>query len=435
MKQKTAIQILILLIIIAISVVSFFIFFDNKEGDSQNEVSLPNQPTSNFFPESENFNPNNQKNINQESDANSGSQPINKLRQISDKPTAGFITFDRRATTSNILATENQEEELLEETETVYKYVNRSNGNVFETTSKTSSSKRVTNKTIQKVNDVVFSNDGYSLFYRYLNDNNSIETVFGSLDKEQISTSTSILGDEGDFIDLETTFFNKNIRNIILSDNNKILYTIENNVGLNGFVFDINSNTNEGLVLNTPYSQLNIQWLDENNILLGTKPSATDNGFLFKYNLDNQTQEKILEAGLGFNYLSDENSNYIVYSQLDGNILNSYSYNIESGEVVDLSLNTIVSDKCSFSKTQKATVYCAIPNNLIGFGYPNIWHQGQVSLSDSLYKIDLESGLKIELSGLEDSNFDIFKPQISDNNEYFTFVNKTDLTLWSLDIK
>lgn len=427
MKTKTAIKILIIITILSLGILSYFIFF-KKDASESGEVVLPNQPSSNFFPNSEPFEPNSENKNEDDDTTRDRFTTISKLRQISDNPVAGFTIFDERATSSDIIVSEGDEDVLGEDYETVYRFVNRSNGNIFETTSRTSSLKRITNNTIPKVQESIFSEDSNSLVFRYLDNSNSIETYFSKITMNENSETIG----EGDFAELESVFLQKNISNINFSEDGLVFYTTNSN-NSEGYIFDINSPDNQNFSFSSDLRDIRTEWFKENSILIGTKPSNNSGGLLFEYNFDDQSTKKILDGGNGFNFKS--NNNLIVYSELSGSEIKSYSYNTETKEFVDLELNTIISDKCEWSNISDTIIYCAVPNSKIGFGYPNLWHQGQVSFNDKLFKIDTETGLKIEISGLLDNDFDITKIQVSDNDEYIVFVNKKDLTLWSLDIK
>ena len=427
MKRKTAIKILIILLLIILGVFSYLIFF-KKDGSEPKEVVLPNQPSSNFFPDSE---PDSEDNNNTEDFNNDRFTAISKLRQISDNPVAGFIIFDRETDTSNRIILE-QEEKLDKEYETIYRFTNKSNGNIFETTSRTPSLKRLTNNTIPKIKESIFSKTLENVVFRYLDDSETIESYFSKIIMDKNSTTTQI--GEGDFVKLESSFLQKNINNISFSEDGLVFYTVNVGDESYGYIFDINNPNNPEFSFSSNLRDIRTEWFKDNSILLGTKPSSVSNGLLFEYNFDTQKITKILEGGYGFNFLSKNNNDTIIYSELSRSEINSYSYNTRTKETLDLNLNTIVSDKCAWSNKLDTVIYCAVPNSKIGSGYPNLWHQGQVSFNDSLFKIDTETGLKLQITGLEE-DFDITKLQVSDDDEYIVFINKKDLTLWSLDIK
>jgi hypothetical protein len=425
MTRKTALKILILVIIIALGIVSYFVFFQNNNEQDGDGFNLPDQPVSNFFPDSEEFNPENQDNNGGENN-NLDEFNIPKLRQISQNPVAGYVLIDELSTTTNTIGTTTED---LLELKTIYRYVNKSNGNILETTSRTTNTSRITNKTIPQVYESYFSEDGQNVIFRYLN-NKNIETTLGVLSQDN-STSTDVMGDEGNFLELETSSLSRNIIDLdVLGDN--VFYYLIDDFGINGFSFNFNNQNQQDFVFNSKMTQLDPQWLNSNTILFGTKPSNYSGGFLFSYDINSGSFEKVLNGDFGFNFLPKPNYNLVAYSQTEGSVMNSYVINLETGQEVNMRTNTIVSDKCVWSKNEENIIYCAEPRITIGLGYPNVWYQGQISLIDDLYKIDVQQGTKSIIN--MDGQFDITNIDISDNGEYITFVNKRDLTLWSLDI-
>lgn len=444
MNKKTAIIILIFLVLGAIGTVSYFLFFSNQNQSGDSGVNIPEQPTSNFFPDSEDIDPQDQNNNNDNNNNNNDFQNIPTLRQISENPVSGFVIFDETSTSTNELINNTGEgdatttEEIVE-TKTIYRFVNRSNGNIFETNSKTMSVDRISNRTIPKIQESIFSKDGQDVIHRFLGSSDNINTVFVKIlednNQENSATSTDDNEDNNEnFFDLEVANLTKNIKDLGIHSNGLVFYTIENQSNLLGYLFDVDTASEQRGFINSDLTQVNIEWFKDNSVLIGTKPSDYSNGLLFEYNIDNQDRVKIMDAGSGFNFITKEGTDNIVYSNYIGENLESYYLNTETGEEVDLRMSTVVSDKCAWSNISNDVIYCAIPNNISGPGYPNLWHQGRVSFNDSLYIVDVKSGSKIELEGLE-GEFDIKNPQVSDNDEYITFINKKDLTLWSLDIK
>lgn len=431
MNKKTAIIILLFLVLGAIGTVSYFFFFNTNNEDDGGNVNIAEQPTNNFFPNSEETDPQNQ---NQQNNSDGDFQKIPSLRQISNNPVSGFTIFNETSTSTNELINNTGEgnatttEEIID-TETVYKFINRSNGNIFQTNSKTLDVDRLSNRTIPKIQESFFVNNGNNVIDRYLDNSNNINTVYTKLINSDSASSSEDL-----FVDLDSTNLPQNINSINENINGLILYALNNQNGTVGYIFDVETPEDQNFSFNTQLSQVIISWFKENTILIGTKSSDYSNGLLFEYNIDTQTRTKILEVGTGFNFLARKDSDHIVYSDNSSGESNTYYFNTRTRNEVDLNISTVPSEKCVWSNTINTMIYCAIPNNMSGLGYPNLWYQGQTSFNDTLYRIDTATGLKVEVSSLE-GNFDIFKPQVSDNDEYITFINKKDLTLWSLDIK
>ncbi len=421
MDKNTAKKILILVIVLAVGVVSYFLFFQNNENEPGGEVTIPDQPNSNFFPDSEPISDTEQEHPQLQEKFN-----IPALRQISENPVSGFIIFDKE-TVLEKNSTSTDEESVV--SETVYRFVNRSNGNILETTSRNSTIKRLTNDTIPKTQRAYFSNSGDHVVYQYLNENDVVETIFISLITKDAPATTS-----DSFIEINKNKLPRNIEDIIISKENNVLYTRESGGFLSGFYFNVDNFVNQQKIFDLEKKELVFSWLDNNNFYAGTKPSLNQKNYLFKLSINDNDLKMVSDFNSGFSYLLSPETNSILYSENEGGLINVFKKDLSTNEVVDLKISTIVDEKCVWSKKEEDTAYCAVPLLTIGFGYPNIWYQGQVSFVDSLYKIDTNSGEKTALTGLS-GEFDIINLQVSENDEYLSFINKKDLTLWSLDIK
>jgi len=94
-------------------------------------------------------------------------------------------------------------------------------------------------------------------------------------------------------------------------------------------------------------------------------------------------------------------------------------------------------EKCVFSQSNSDVVYCAGPTQMPRVPMPESWYQGIVSLNDNLWKIDLSTQNYEELlmdKEEVDQSFDMTKLEVSPDDEFILFINKKDLTLWSLEI-
>ncbi len=81
--------------------------------------------------------------------------------------------------------------------------------------------------------------------------------------------------------------------------------------------------------------------------------------------------------------------------------------------------------------------YCAVPTNIPNGVYPDAWYQGRVSFSDNIWKINVATGETNIISSLpreSSQQIDAMNLKLSDDDSYITFINKTDLTLWGLNL-
>ena len=96
----------------------------------------------------------------------------------------------------------------------------------------------------------------------------------------------------------------------------------------------------------------------------------------------------------------------------------------------------VLPQKCIWSNDE-VTVYCARSKALSQHA-PDDWYQGLVSFTDSLWKINLETLEQTQISDLkpdEQTDIDLINPHLSQNEDYFVFTNKKDLSLWAIPTK
>jgi len=127
---------------------------------------------------------------------------------------------------------------------------------------------------------------------------------------------------------------------------------------------------------------------------------------------------------------------WLIYSVSRNNELSTFVLNTETNETKKFGVNTLP-EKCVFSQSNFNIVYCGGPTQMPRVTLPESWYQGTVSLNDNLWKADLSTqNYEQLLSDREevDQSFDMTKLAVSPDDEFILFVNKKDLTLWSLEI-
>jgi hypothetical protein len=438
MNKKTALTILIIIIILALIIVGYFLFFfDTKQQgpiqDFRNffggivPINQTLEPET--FPESEEYTiPN---------------QIIPRLRKISSFPVSGAGMFDRDATSTTLLINEETGVEDNQKTkETVFRFAERATGHIYETTSRDLSQKRITNTTIPKTYQSIFSNSGDSIAM-VLIENNIIQTLIGKINYPDLNATNTreIPQDERNYASISGYY--------LLPD----AYAITKSVEGDDFVFlksigsEITnlykSNLNNSEDIKTlSYTLNNSEWrlklLNKNIVALNTKPSAFSQGFLYYFNPANGSFRKKLGNTLGLMSLPSPEGDQIIYSYYDSGNIETVVYNEKTGFYTTISITTFPDDKCVWSKQNQNIVYCASPRNLIRGDWPDFWYQGRYAFNDRVVKIDtenFEASILLEANSETSENLDIINIDLSPNEDYLMFINKTDLYLWSLDIK
>jgi len=440
MNKKTALTILIVLVIIIILFIGFFLFFQKQSTQQNPVVSAARNFFGGFFPSSQE-NESSQVNTNNEVPGEINNI-IPRLRQISSFPVAGGVMFERKATSSSFLVQEETNKEINSTTtQVIYRFLERSTGHVYETTSRDLSQKRITNTTLPKIYKAFFSLDGNVVVMNYLN-NGSIETFLGKINYPVVSTSTIIKETEnfanitGNFLPLESFSFTKSkfSDDFIFSNTS---YNIQNQDLTNLYLGNLKTPTENKNIFNLNTSEWKIQYLKDGTLALNTKASVVSEGFLYFLNPKDGILKKKLGNTLGLTSLVSPDGKKIFYSYYDSGSTKTVVYDSETKNYTSLDLATIVGDKCVWSQTDNVTVYCALPLNLVRGDFPDSWYQGKYAFNDSFVKINTKDfTIEILMSANTETtiNLDAIDLQLSPSEDYLMFINKADLILWSLDI-
>jgi hypothetical protein len=135
-----------------------------------------------------------------------------------------------------------------------------------------------------------------------------------------------------------------------------------------------------------------------------------------------------MKASLAGNGVPNYSFSKILYSAKDtGGEMKLNVYNKIDGSVRDLNIKTFV-DKCVWSKNN-INVYCAVPDDNISVYEPDLWYKGYTNFTDSVYKINTETGeSELIVDPFEyDQDFDLVKLKLDNNEKYLYFIDsKTD---------
>lgn len=426
MNRKTLLA-LLGFFLLAFIIFGIWFFFFSRTSSNTNPDSA-NQ-TQNFFPVTTTFNPETN-DTNSEDSQQNNEQFIPRLRQLSNVPTAGMVSFERGVDLIDpILETEdatNTPEKIIE---TVFRYVDRAKGNIYETTERTLEQTRLSNTTIPKVNEAYFNTTGDKVIFRYLaDDGETIETFLGSLQiNESASSSNPTLGE------IVGSYLEANISNLATLGN-QITYLLQNLSGSEVITRTFDDATTRTIYSN-PLSNFIIERSSADILTLTTKADSRVFGYLLFVNTSSGIPFTTIGELNGLTTTTSPDGKYILYTQSRGGSITTNVFETESGGINFFNYETLV-EKCVWSKKESTVVYCAIPKSIPVAQYPQDWYQGKVSLSDDLWRIDLDLFSFEKILDPSDSgkSFDVIKPTLTENDEYLMFINKNDLTLWSYDI-
>jgi len=298
-------------------------------------------------------------------------------------------------------------------------YFEKSTGHLYEIGSSRQDMKQISITTIPGILEIIWSQDGTKAVLKYFDINSSIikEAVY-SFSVSSFATST-----EGVFLPIDTISVSSSPKS------DKIFYLIGENQ-TKGIVSSF-ENKNQKEIFSLSFGEFLADWPQTNNITLLTKPSYYTEGYFYKLNATNGSLTKLVGDKKGLTAVLFPSTNRVLYSQSADNSIETKVYDINKNTTSFFDKTTLP-EKCFFSKIDDDIIYCAIPRKIPSAKYPNDWYKGLVSFSDTIWKIDVNSGVN-ELI-LNEEDLDIINISSDKEENFLIFQNKKDHTLWSLKL-
>lgn len=339
-----------------------------------------------------------------------------KLRLLSTTPVGGYSASTTASTTAVV-------------------WVDRGRGNVYEAWSNSLDIATLSNTVVPKVFNAVW-NKNLTAFVGSLYEDGDLTptTVYAELVRQ-----TGVASSTGTVTPYELR--GKNITGSIIDyaispDRSRILLVMnENGTGV-GYLAAI-SGQNMTRLFSTPLTQITVDWPSDNIITVLTKPSANYAGFFYFVNAKTGVWTKMLGPTVGLDAIASHDGKYILYSEtnVDGS-LDTSVYSVAKATSTDAVIRTIA-EKCAWGRVSLTTIYCGVPSSLASGTYPDAWYLGTVSNLDKIWRINAVSGEVKLLSSLieqADRPVDTFRMDTDPKDRYLLFMNKNDLSLWSLDL-
>jgi hypothetical protein len=360
------------------------------------------------------------------------------LRIISPKPVAGFdfIVRDINVSTSSTpTGTSTKEIKLALKNKKIIpqefiRYILKANGNVFETgTSSTSTTDRLTNQTIPKLQEAFFNAKGDGVLVRNIIGDDGIQTRYLSLKQNQDQSTSTIQT-------VTTVNLPLNITEVSISpDKTKMFYT--RNSGTRGTISNLDGGATLG-VFESPYREWLPQWMSSGTILLNTKPSVLSAGYVYSFDVKTSTTKKVLGGLVGMTSLGSKDGQNLLYAETGNNSLGLLLHNFKEGSERFLPARTLP-EKCVWGNKYSKVIYCAVPNAVSkNNAYPDDWYLGLVHFNDTIWRMDLETGENKLIVNPEQQTtipFDIVDMKVSKNDDYLIFKEKNTLSLWGIKLK
>jgi hypothetical protein len=350
---------------------------------------------------------------------------VPRLRQLSDAPTAGMVAFDDGGLGST--------GGLPRASVTVFRWIDRATGHIYEARENDSTKTRVSNTTIPGVQEGFFSKDGKSVVARYLRaDNETVETLVGQIESVTEKTSNG-------YVYNETRLVSRHLQPNILAagdapGEDAFYILTENPTG--GSVLSVGrySTGTPIAIFQSPLAQWAVSW-SSTTLALRTKADSETDGYLFFVDLDADASEKVIEDRQGLTTSINPAGTYALFSETVDNDLRLWLKDLKTGEERLLELRTLP-EKCAWDPVDEATVYCGAPDFYVRGPYPTNWYQGRFSFDDNIWRIDVdrENYDLLYDTRVGEETFDVWRPVAAPDGGHLLFLNKRDLTLWALDV-
>jgi hypothetical protein len=190
-------------------------------------------------------------------------------------------------------------------------------------------------------------------------------------------------------------------------------------------------------VFQTRLKDMVLEWPTVDKISIKTPVSGLSDGLVLTVNPEDGTFKKIINGLFGLNIEWSPLGDKFIYSTTssDGKNLNLSvaDQNGQNGKA--LGISTLV-EKCIFSQDDR-TIFCAIPQKLSENAvWPDDYYKGLTSVSDQLFKINLDTGEKSLLFSPDPTgkSYDASSLFLSPQEDYLFFINKKDGILYGIKL-
>ncbi|NDB60926.1 hypothetical protein EB001_21145 [bacterium] len=334
-----------------------------------------------------------------------------KLRQISSAPVAGYIASSTASSS-------------------VVRFVDRGTGHVYEANNISESITKISNTTLPKIYEAYSNKNGTNFLFRYLkNDSDIVSNFYAELRKTGTSTTETPFEIKGKFL-------SPDIKQVVVSPTGDKVFTwnIESGDGV-GYISSFDEKT-KIKVSNIPFTQVNIDWPENNTLIVSTKPSAIASSYVYSIDTKNGVYKSLISGIKGLSAKVSHDGLNILNSFKNNDSVITSILNIKNGSSQEVIFRTLA-DKCIWSNIKKDDVFCAVPTEIPDAVYPDDWYMGKVSFIDQIWHLNTTTGevrLLANLLQLSNKAIDATDLSLDPKENTLYFINKEDLNLWALDL-
>jgi hypothetical protein len=353
---------------------------------------------------------------------------IKALRLLSDSPVGGFAASSTGTTT-------------------IMRWVDRGRGNIFETKGNSLEITTLSNTLLPRVYNSSWNKNMTAFIGAILEDDSETPTyIYSDIRARKIatttktSTSTPVVVQTNQNLApyelLGKTLPEGTISYAVSPNKDKVFLLVNNGNGSTGYVANFDGSKITQL-FTTPLTQINVEWPATDYISITTKGNASLDGYMYFVSPTKGTWTKVLGPIKGLSTRTSRDAKNIIYSKAGSNRdIQTFIYNVAKATESDASIRTLA-DKCVWGNFYKELVYCGVPFENVSASYPDDWYKGTVSTIDKIWQVNATTGetkLVEQLIGKAGRVIDAYNLGLDDKDNFLLFMNKYDLSLWSLDL-
>lgn len=347
-----------------------------------------------------------------------------KLRLLSATPVGGMFASTTRMKSPGITGTTTDA--------TIVRFVDRGAGHIFQANNLEMNISKISNTTLPKIYESYWNKNLTAVIFRYLKVNTDTVTSFYS---EIRPTATSTASSTTPY-EIKGKYLSADIAEMAVSPAGDKIFTwnIENGNGA-GYISSFDGK-NLVKIIDSPLTQVNIDWPEANTVTFNTKGNSTIGGYSYSANAKTGSISKLLGGILGLSTKLSKDAKNLLYSLSADSKIKSGILNTTDRSSKALVFNTLA-DKCVWSNINKNELYCAVPTDIPDASYPEDWYKGKVAFVDQIWLIDAKTGevhLLANPLDLANKLIDAEQLTLDPKENYLYFINKRDLSLWSLDL-
>lgn len=319
---------------------------------------------------------------------------------------------------------------------TLVRYVDRGAGHIYESRADDASIFKLSNTTLPRIYESYWNKNLSAVVLRYIKEgSDTVVNFYGEIRKVVVTASSTLDANKTPY-EIRGKFLSADIKEMAVSPKGDRIFTfnVENGRGV-GYIsqFDESKKTK---LFDMPLTQVQVSWPEENTLTITTKASAVSSGYVYIVDIKNATVKKVFGGTLGLTTKTSTDSKQILFSSSASRTIKTSLYNTQTRATNEVIFKTFP-EKCVWSNLHKNEVYCAVPTEIPNGLYPDDWYKGTVSFVDQIWHLDTLTGevhLLANLVNLSDRLIDATNLTLDPKENFLYFINKNDLSLWSLDL-